>query len=578
MNGGIDQQIQQKVDAYRGNPQALQQRYAQNQQLIDLLALQKLKSEKEAAARDMQMKMQQSPQTIKDQREAELMQMTKDDLAKQTGQLLEQRQAKSQNNLQRVAQAGLPAAMQSMPKMAGGGIVAFSNGGMTEKIPTDMDVGMTEEERKRLEEERMRRRLTPMLRRPDSGAISRARDETNERMRRAIMGTGEDVFGGADVSPSAIVTEDRATDQFAAQRRAGAIPTMRGPDAESARAAAEALARQQTQPGGGITSVVPQGGFEKINAPQVPGLTGGLKDLQDKAVSASSSMLGIDPKTEMRERRQETADFLGRGAKAKSYEDMVKRLEALDKEQMDPEKLRREELSAFLRGAGGRSSFGSVMAGASGAAADTRRQQEIARRARLMDQLGIEQKAIETDLDIGKQGVSAGMTAYEQASLDKRQALQTARNLGSDEMTRLQKQAEMEMDADKANLNAAVEQAKILANEALRMEVQRSTDINTLSGRLNDVNKAIGDIFQAYLDTPEIRTLELKASAPDATEEDIAAYKKARDMAHIKAEHLANQAGLQRARDMLQGRVNSLVGAGGESIQAGDVASVRQVQ
>jgi hypothetical protein len=586
MNGGIDQQIQQKVDAYRGNPQALQQRYAQNQQLIDLLALQKLKSEKEAAARDIQMKMQQSPQTIKDQREAELMQMTKDDLAKQTGQLLEQRQAKSQNNLQRVAQAGLPAAMSGQVQMAGGGIVAFSNGGMTEQVPTDMEIGMTEEERKRLEEERMRRRLTPMLRRPDSGAVSRARDETNERIRRAIMGTGEDVFGGADVSPSAITTEDRATDQFAAQRRAGAIPTMRGPDAESARAAAEALARQQesqaqtqqTQPGGGITSVVPQGGFGKINAPQVPGLTGGLKDLQDKAVSASSSMLGIDPKTEMRERRQETADFLGRGAKAKSYEDMVKRLEALDKEQMDPEKLRREELSAFLRGAGGRSSFGSVMAGASGAAADTRRQQEIARRARLMDQLGIEQKAIETDLDIGKQGVSAGMTAYEQASLDKRQALQTARNLGSDEMTRLQKQAEMEMDADKANLNAAVERAKILANEALRTEVQRSTDINTLSGRLNDVNKAIGDIFQAYLDTPEIRGLELKASAADAEQKDIDAYKKARDMAHLKAEHLANQAGLQRARDMLQKRVNSLVGAGGESIQAGDVASVRQVQ
>ena len=47
----IDQEIQRKVDAYRSNPQALQQRYAQNQQFIDLLALQKLKSEKDAAGR-----------------------------------------------------------------------------------------------------------------------------------------------------------------------------------------------------------------------------------------------------------------------------------------------------------------------------------------------------------------------------------------------------------------------------------------------------------------------------------------------------------------------------------------------
>ena len=53
----IDQEIQRKVDAYRSNPQALQQRYAQNQQLIDLLALQKLKSEKDAAAKQMQLQM-----------------------------------------------------------------------------------------------------------------------------------------------------------------------------------------------------------------------------------------------------------------------------------------------------------------------------------------------------------------------------------------------------------------------------------------------------------------------------------------------------------------------------------------
>ena len=42
---GIDDIIQQKTDAYRGNPAALQQRHAQSKELIDLLALQKLKSD-----------------------------------------------------------------------------------------------------------------------------------------------------------------------------------------------------------------------------------------------------------------------------------------------------------------------------------------------------------------------------------------------------------------------------------------------------------------------------------------------------------------------------------------------------
>ena len=138
----IDQEIQSKVDAYRGNPQQLMQRYQQNQQLVDLLALQKLKSEKEAAARDMQLQMQQQPQTIKQQREAELLNMTKQEMMQQTQGVLQQRQAQQQQNLQQVAQQGLgalanqrPAAPQGapqgqlMPRMAQGGIVSFQPGG-----------------------------------------------------------------------------------------------------------------------------------------------------------------------------------------------------------------------------------------------------------------------------------------------------------------------------------------------------------------------------------------------------------------------------------------------------------------
>ena len=111
----IDQEIQRKVDAYRGNPQQLMQRYQQNQQLVDLLALQKLKSEKEAAARDMQLQMQQQPQTIKQQREAELLNMTKQEMMQQTQGVLQQRQAQQQQNLQQVAQQGLGALANQRP-------------------------------------------------------------------------------------------------------------------------------------------------------------------------------------------------------------------------------------------------------------------------------------------------------------------------------------------------------------------------------------------------------------------------------------------------------------------------------
>jgi len=145
LNKGIDEQVSNRVDAYRGNPQQLMKMYQQNQELVDLLALQKLKSEKDAAKRQIEMQMQQQPGTVKQQREQELMQMTKDDLAKQTQGVLQRKQQQQQANLQRAAKSGLgaiaprrPAPVPTQtpkPMMAGGGIVAFQPGGSVSTSP-----------------------------------------------------------------------------------------------------------------------------------------------------------------------------------------------------------------------------------------------------------------------------------------------------------------------------------------------------------------------------------------------------------------------------------------------------------
>ena len=153
-NSGIDQEVQAKMDAYRGNPNALAQKYSQNQQLIDLLALQKLKSEKEAAAREMQMKMggQQMP-TVADSREQEVLDLTKQELAQQTSGAMQQQQAQKQQAakqlVEQTAQGGMQGGMQApmmsgiagvpapnmAPKaMATGGIVAFQSGGMPDPV------------------------------------------------------------------------------------------------------------------------------------------------------------------------------------------------------------------------------------------------------------------------------------------------------------------------------------------------------------------------------------------------------------------------------------------------------------
>ena len=179
--GNIDQQVQQQADAFYDNPAALQQRYRDSQQLFDLLALQKLKSDKETAEREMRMQMEQRPQTIAQQREAEVMGLTKDELAKQISGIMAQRQAVEQSNIKRAASGQPPRQRMAMAppmrnprtegvasqradnmvNMAQGGIVGFEPGGRVEGGVTDeqlkaMNVskevfeGLTPERRERL--------------------------------------------------------------------------------------------------------------------------------------------------------------------------------------------------------------------------------------------------------------------------------------------------------------------------------------------------------------------------------------------------------------------------------------------
>jgi hypothetical protein len=149
---GIDQQVQQTADAYRGKPQMLQQKYAQNQQLIDLLALQKLKSDKEEASRQMALSMQGKPQTIADQRESQVLDMTKKEVIDEQAGVMQNKMKQMQDAQRKVLQSAgapqMPAQATPQPQqppsaglaglaapniqgMAGGGIVAFDQGGST---------------------------------------------------------------------------------------------------------------------------------------------------------------------------------------------------------------------------------------------------------------------------------------------------------------------------------------------------------------------------------------------------------------------------------------------------------------
>ena len=162
--GGIDKLIEQKANAYRENPQALQKRYSQNQELMDLLAMQKLKSEKETAARDMALKADQTPGTIAEQYEQQLVSMNKNEMANQVAGVLGQKQKQAQQRQQAMGitpqqrpqqrPQGAPQGIASQPRpnmqgMAQGGIVGYQKGGDVSRLEKALEaLGMTFQEYK----------------------------------------------------------------------------------------------------------------------------------------------------------------------------------------------------------------------------------------------------------------------------------------------------------------------------------------------------------------------------------------------------------------------------------------------
>ena len=124
--------------------------------LLDLLAMQKLADDKQRAKAEMDASMQSNPATIKDQLEQQLMQSTKADVAKQVGGALNQRQAQAQKRMSQIANQPTPAPnllagvarapAPNMARMAGGGIVAFADGGDITLDAVLENIGLTREQ------------------------------------------------------------------------------------------------------------------------------------------------------------------------------------------------------------------------------------------------------------------------------------------------------------------------------------------------------------------------------------------------------------------------------------------------
>lgn len=509
-------QVDQKAQQYMGNPQALQQMYQQKQQLIDLLALQKIKSEKEAAARDMQLQMAQQsgqPQTIAQQREQQVLDMTKQEMVQQQTGNLGHKQQEQQQNLQQVLkgmqngapqppqqgapgvpqggipqqgapQGGPPPGLASLqapglmpPKaMAAGGIVAFDGGG---------DVADWEEEWKRRQAE---------LEDPNRATSWAERNVFSPKEARYKQKRANAITALNEQDKPGVLTPTTKAERMAYEAKEAIIknlaegkydptgkplvPTVGGkPVGAQPAPAASPVPATQVPPAATKSPLEKALGPNKL-APQAPQTTvpeslapqapaGGLRSIVEQA---TEKQLGRDPVAEAKAKRAEAQASMGytpeEQAKFKANQEG---LEALNKAQMDPEKLRQQQLEDFLLGAAGHSTMGITLGSAGKAAVSRERQQDALKYGRMGELAKRGEDFLEKGRATREKGFELGEKAGESAQSGVNQGLAS----GS-AMTNADKQMEI------AGLDRASRE-KIAALEA---QVRRETNAATQEGTL----------------------------------------------------------------------------------------------
>ena len=544
-DGGLDAQVEQRMDAYRGNPQKLQQRYGQNKELLDLLALQKLTSEKKQVAADMQLKAQQNPNTIAQQREAEALELTKSsmggslsELAGRTKGTLDQKAAMQKKNMSRMAQgAGKPqmgggaglAGLMGKPRpnvppqaqglagarmaqaansggpvrMAGGGIVAFAEGeGVSgQKGLFSKGRKLTLDEKAAFQKKfgGMADRLINQVEKGSVSSLSVGKD-TQQQIADIL---GQPLAPEAEKGVDPLRLANPGGLQNTGVPLSGALmppsnATTQRPDDGSldAPTGIQTLAPPVKEPMGGETL-----GQDSVQANQLPPAkeepvagegtptTGSGIDMN--TLMGNMGFTAEDPNAAMQRGFAESDAYTGRAEKAAKYDDMVSEMTAFDAENYDPDRERRDRLKSFLMGAAGTTNIGTTFASAGAASMNLANSQRRDRRSRLMDKFNMEKDKMTTDTGLAQSGLTLGRELYSQAQQNQRTALQAGVQLRGQDLTNAQKNADRILRKIEGD-NTQAYRSATLAIEKNKVDLTALRDKNaTEAARVTAANNTI---------------------------------------------------------------------------------------
>ena len=464
---GIAGEIERKKDAYRGNPQMLQQRYQQDRQFMDLLALEQLKKEKETAIRNMQLQAEQNPATIAQQREQQVLEMIKQeqgqklgDVARRTAGTLGQINQRAQQNMQRTAQQGIASAAPRMAKE--GGIIGYRSGG-----------GVTDEE---IDEYLKNNPLEASLpRQVIAGRVAAAKSDSR-------------------IKPQVELTDyakSRLQDVQKARAQGFPEPPKEEEEKEDPKPPVD-----QTPFGTALAETLLEGPPDNL-------LDEGLAKRQTetkyrgKVEGILEGMEGELTPEKMKERREaakeEADELLGRSTGIAKLRQQERDLEAFDKRYSDPDRLQSQALMAGLLSAGS-----GPLARAGAGMFNAEREQEKALRKQFKERQELGRKEIDFTRLTGAEILDEAAKVREQDRADRRSVLTTYGSLSEQEQRSLDAESNRIVDIARGN-----QQAKSAAeNKYITMLTTLATNerrrIDALEARkqsgMFDAAKLIGEI------------------------------------------------------------------------------------
>ena len=587
----LERMVNDKVDAYRNNPGALQKNYQMNQDLLDLLALQKIKREKDAAAKQLQMSMQQNSQTIAEQRGEEAIERTKNEVVEQVGGVAAQRQRQQQQNLRQAA-AGAPplqvskgghirqqmtgVAGQPAPnmRMQSGGIVNFANGGSAsseERKKILEEAGYTPEKFAKLSDVEKQRVIdTINLKR---GTTSFGADLLELPARAAdvaglvprLVGRGVDAVARAtgardaaaaplvsSLTPAANVTRNirlrnqpvtmaqltPPTSDLAGMRQPNAMgqqsvlaPTSPPPD----RMPPPAPAFRLSSPTMNAPTTVDRTGTT-IGGPQqafIPAsYTMGIQDIRNQKqglANALQSRVDQSPDLQATQAGENVAKFLDRSGVAGQYADMQR--QAADLNRRLNEEARRNRFNDMTAGI---TSFRQVGENAR----RLRRRDALDQERRLGLEQEIRRSGISMDQNIGQKAVDAGISVLDIKTKDRNNAVSNQTSLFNSIGDDLSNEAKMGLDVTKANMTAAQEKAKIATQLAIaNLGAKSKVAVAEYNGKIQMRGQ---EIQKLALESKDRQTLLGYANQIDKLIAEVNAKIAANVTAKIEADALSN--------------------------------------